>query len=180
MAGQHMGRHNGKVSRSLHQVGRFPSRDYESAQQWVGRRDSGLQERVDYMLTQQVFGITMTQLTSLLARRNLYCSKHASGEHSNSRGFNSDNGNIWFERTEHSWNQTTAKARKSKCSIPQQIADWSIDKVTCIRKCRYLTQKVRLIETKTQCSLCCNTFCSCGYSGRQSAERNLDTNPTGG
>ena len=38
-----------------------------------------LQTRVDHILTQQVFGIGITQLTSLLARRSLYCSKHATG-----------------------------------------------------------------------------------------------------
>lgn len=62
-----------------------------------------LQTRVDHILTQQVFGIGITQLTSLLARRSLYCSKHASGEHSVARSFNRDDGNIWFERTEHTW-----------------------------------------------------------------------------
>jgi len=41
-----------------------------------------LQKRVDHILTKQVFGIGTTNLTSLLARRSVYCSKHASGEHS--------------------------------------------------------------------------------------------------
>src|SRR5438094_5389763 len=41
-----------------------------------------LQERVDHILTEQVFGIAITYLTSLIARRSLYCSKHANGEHS--------------------------------------------------------------------------------------------------
>ena len=41
-----------------------------------------LEERVDHILTKQVFGIGITQLTSLLARRSVYCSKHANGEHS--------------------------------------------------------------------------------------------------
>ena len=41
-----------------------------------------LQKRVDHNLTKQVFGIGITQLTSLLARRSLYCSKHANGKHS--------------------------------------------------------------------------------------------------
>src|SRR5664280_2238359 len=36
-----------------------------------------LQERVDHILTKQVFGIAITQLTSFLARRSLYCSKFA-------------------------------------------------------------------------------------------------------
>ena len=38
-----------------------------------------LQKRVDHILIKQVFGIGITHLTSLLARRSLYCSKHAKG-----------------------------------------------------------------------------------------------------
>ncbi|MBA1343938.1 Eco57I restriction-modification methylase domain-containing protein [Rhizobium sp. WYCCWR 11146] len=62
-----------------------------------------LQARVDHILTRQVFGIGITRLTSLLARRSLYCSKHANGEHSVAKTFANDGGNIWFERIEHSW-----------------------------------------------------------------------------
>lgn len=62
-----------------------------------------LQTRVDHILTKQVFGIAITQLTSLLARRSLYCSKHADGEHSIAKSFGNDAGNVWFERVEHSW-----------------------------------------------------------------------------
>jgi site-specific DNA-methyltransferase (adenine-specific) len=62
-----------------------------------------LQKRVDHILTKQVFGIGTTNLTSLLARRSVYCSKHASGEHSIANGFANDAGNIWFERMEHTW-----------------------------------------------------------------------------
>ncbi len=62
-----------------------------------------LQKRVDHILTKQVFGIGLTQLTSLLARRSVYCSKHAKGKHSIAQAFTSDHGNIWFERTEHTW-----------------------------------------------------------------------------
>lgn len=61
------------------------------------------QERVNHILTQQVFGIGITRLTSLLARRSVYCSKYANGAHSIAKGFDSDAGNIWFERSEHSW-----------------------------------------------------------------------------
>jgi hypothetical protein len=59
--------------------------------------------RVAHILTKQVFGIGTTYLTSLLARRSIYCSKHALGEHSIAKGFANDDGNIWFERTEHTW-----------------------------------------------------------------------------
>ena len=62
-----------------------------------------LQERVDHILTKQVFGIATTQLTSLLARRSVYCSKHAQGEHSIATRLTNDAGNIWFERLEHTW-----------------------------------------------------------------------------
>ncbi|MCZ7556102.1 MAG: Eco57I restriction-modification methylase domain-containing protein [Bacteroidia bacterium] len=62
-----------------------------------------LERRVDHILTKQVFGIGITHLTSLLARRSVYCSKHAKGEHSIAISFTSDAGNIWFERTEHTW-----------------------------------------------------------------------------
>jgi adenine-specific DNA methylase len=62
-----------------------------------------LQKRVDHILTKQVFGIGITNLTSLLARRSVYCSKQANGEHSIAKSFTTDAGNIWFERTEHKW-----------------------------------------------------------------------------
>jgi len=62
-----------------------------------------LEQRVDHILTKQVFGIAITQITSLLARRSLYCSKHANGEHSIAESFNDEAGNIWFKRMEHDW-----------------------------------------------------------------------------
>lgn len=61
------------------------------------------EERVDHILTKQVFGIGITHLTSLLARRSVYCSKHANGKHSIAKSFDNEQGNIWFERTEHTW-----------------------------------------------------------------------------
>ncbi len=62
-----------------------------------------LEERVDHILTRQVFGIAITHLTSLLARRSLYCSKWADGPHSVAKSFSDTDGNIWFERIEHTW-----------------------------------------------------------------------------
>jgi site-specific DNA-methyltransferase (adenine-specific) len=62
-----------------------------------------LESRVNHILTKQVFGIAITQITSLLARRSLYCSKHATGKHSIAKSFSSEDGNIWFKRIKHAW-----------------------------------------------------------------------------
>ncbi|GMN14125.1 Eco57I restriction-modification methylase domain-containing protein [Altererythrobacter sp. MTPC7] len=78
-----------------------------------------LQTRVDHILTKQVFGIAITQLTALLARRSLYCSKNAKGEHSVASGFESGDGNVWFERTEHKWKN----GRCSFCGAPMAMFD---------------------------------------------------------
>lgn len=60
-------------------------------------------DRVDHILTKQVYGIAVTSLTSLLARRSVYCSKWASGKHSIAKSLTTEDGNIRFERTEHTW-----------------------------------------------------------------------------
>jgi site-specific DNA-methyltransferase (adenine-specific) len=78
-----------------------------------------LEERVDHILTTQVFGIGITYLTSLLARRSLYCSKHAKGKHSIAKGFTDDAGNIWFKRLNHTWIDTKCRF----CGAPRAIFD---------------------------------------------------------
>lgn len=65
-----------------------------------------LKQRIDHVLTTQVYGIGITTLTTFMARRSLYCSKDAAGEHSVAQLFRKtkrSDGNIWFERTEHTW-----------------------------------------------------------------------------
>jgi site-specific DNA-methyltransferase (adenine-specific) len=78
-----------------------------------------LQQRVDHILTRQVFGIGITHLTSLLARRSVYCSKHANGTHSIAKGFANETGNIWFERMEHTW----VDGRCRFCGASQKTLD---------------------------------------------------------
>ncbi|MCW2310931.1 Eco57I restriction-modification methylase domain-containing protein [Rhodoferax antarcticus] len=82
-----------------------------------------LQERVNHILTKQVFGIGITRLTSLLARRSVYCSKYANGAHSIAEGFASDAGNIWFERTEHTWGDVKC----AFCGAPKAILDREVE-----------------------------------------------------
>lgn len=68
-----------------------------------------LQARVDHILTKQVFGIATTQLTSLMARRSLYCSKKANGKHSITKKFKEEAGNIWFQPLSHTWKKGTIR-----------------------------------------------------------------------
>jgi len=68
-----------------------------------------LEKRVNHILTKQVFGVAITQITALLARRSVYCSKYANGKHSIAKSFSSDDGNIWFKRMEHTWDGDRCK-----------------------------------------------------------------------
>ena len=61
-----------------------------------------LQERVDHILHNQIYGIAITELTSLLSRRTLYCSKYPNSIFSISK-FNSAEGNIRFKSINHTW-----------------------------------------------------------------------------
>ena len=61
-----------------------------------------LQERIDHIFHNQLFGIGITELTSLLARRSVYCSKWPNGPYSITH-FDDAEGNIRFRRTEHTW-----------------------------------------------------------------------------
>lgn len=63
-----------------------------------------LQERVDHIFHKQLFGIAITELTSLLSRRSVYCSKYPNGEFSVSQ-FDSAEGNIRFRNIKHSWDK---------------------------------------------------------------------------
>lgn len=61
-----------------------------------------LQKRLDHIFHKQLFGIAITELTSLLSRRGVYCSKYPNSEFSVSK-FDTADGNIRFKRIEHTW-----------------------------------------------------------------------------
>lgn len=83
-----------------------------------------LQTRVNHILTKQVFGIGITRLTSLMARRSVYCSKHAQGSHSIANEFATDDGNIWYERMEHTW----INGRCTYCGASEMTLDRGDDR----------------------------------------------------
>lgn len=61
-----------------------------------------LQQRVDHIFHKQLYGIAITELTSLLGRRSVYCSKYPNSKYSVSR-FEDVQGNIRFKNTQHVW-----------------------------------------------------------------------------
>ena len=74
------------------------------------RLDKGLeskipdrQERINHIMKNQLFGIAITELTGLISRRSLYCSKTANGKYSVCTAFDNREGNIRFRRIEHTW-----------------------------------------------------------------------------
>lgn len=62
------------------------------------------QKRIDHILSKQVFGLATTELTSLISRRSVYCSKKADGKFSIATVFSRPDGNIRLPKTSHTWN----------------------------------------------------------------------------
>ncbi|MEE3436445.1 MAG: Eco57I restriction-modification methylase domain-containing protein [Treponema sp.] len=61
-----------------------------------------LEKRIDHIFKEQLYAIAITELTSLLSRRSVYCSKDASGKYSVSK-FKGEQGNIFYKPTKHLW-----------------------------------------------------------------------------
>lgn len=75
----------------------------------VKRLDRGLQEampdrrqRIEYIVQRQVFGIAITELTALMSRRSVYCSKYADSVYSVGH-FPSPEGNVLYRPLRHTW-----------------------------------------------------------------------------
>ena len=75
------------------------------------------QARLNHIFTQQIYGIAITELTSLLARRSVYCSKKANSEFSICDEFNDEQGNILYQQQAHSW----VNGKCSFCGASQEI-----------------------------------------------------------
>lgn len=61
-----------------------------------------LEKRIDHIFKNQLYGLAITELTALLSRRSVYCSKTANGEYSVCK-FSDSQGNIEYKRTYHIW-----------------------------------------------------------------------------
>lgn len=70
----------------------------------VGLEDEipDLQQRVDHIFHKQLYGIAITELTSLLSRRSVYCSKYPNSKYSVTR-FEDADGNVRYKNVGHRW-----------------------------------------------------------------------------
>ena len=90
------------------------------------RLDAGLevqipnrQKRINHIFKNQLYGLAITELTGLLSRRSVYCSKTANGKYSVCEAFDSLEGNIRFGRVEHDWEN----GRCRYCGASQEAYD---------------------------------------------------------
>ena len=77
------------------------------------------QERINHIFSQQLYGIAITDLTALLSRRSVYCSKTANGKYSICETFNDEQGNIRYQRMKHTW----ANGKCTYCGASQDVYD---------------------------------------------------------
>lgn len=77
-----------------------------------------LQERIDHIYKKQIFGIAITELTSLLSRRSLYCSKYPSSKYSIVH-FDEPQGRIDYRQLKHTWEAGRCKC----CGVPKVVYD---------------------------------------------------------
>ncbi|MDE3016374.1 MAG: Eco57I restriction-modification methylase domain-containing protein [Pseudomonadota bacterium] len=78
-----------------------------------------LQSRINHIFTKQLYGVAITELTSHLSRRSVYCSKAANSEYAVAGGFTDANGNIRFEHTKHNWKN----GKCAFCNASQEAYD---------------------------------------------------------
>lgn len=91
----------------------------------VKRLDRGLEDqipdrqaRIDHIMHKQVYGIAITELTSYISRRSLYCSKRANSQYSVSH-FDTESGNIIYANRSHTW----VNGKCKYCGATQSVYD---------------------------------------------------------
>ena len=92
-------------------TGIFPRAITERLIEGLADEIPDLQERVNHILTKQVFGLGITELTTLMSRRSVYCSTTANGEYSVCTEFTDVDGNIKFPDSQHDFNEN------GKCEV---------------------------------------------------------------
>ena len=75
-------------------------------------------KRIKHILEKQLFGIAITDLTSQVSRRTVYCSKDARNDKYKHFGFDTREGNIYFnEKINHIWGPKNNSTGDCSCMI---------------------------------------------------------------
>ncbi|MCX8482419.1 MAG: Eco57I restriction-modification methylase domain-containing protein [Crocinitomicaceae bacterium] len=77
------------------------------------------QTRINHIYKSQLYGIAITELTSLLSRRSVYCSKTANGKYSVCDSFGNEQGNIIYKSIPHTWKNGKCEF----CGASQEVYD---------------------------------------------------------
>ncbi|MCO6495985.1 MAG: Eco57I restriction-modification methylase domain-containing protein [Bacteroidetes bacterium] len=77
------------------------------------------QKRINHIFENQLYGIAITELTALLSRRSVYCSKTANGKYAVCETFTNEQGNIRYERMQHTWQN----GKCTYCGASQEVYD---------------------------------------------------------
>jgi len=77
------------------------------------------QELINHIFSKQLYGIAITDLTALLSRRSVYCSKTANGKYSICETFDDEQGNIRYKRMKHTWHI----GKCTYCGASQEVYD---------------------------------------------------------
>lgn len=86
-----------------------------------------IQERVNHISKNQLYGIAITELTSLLSRRSVYCTKKANHEkYSVCTDFDDEQGNIRYKLMQHTWNN----GKCTYCGANQDVYERSSESET--------------------------------------------------
>lgn len=78
-----------------------------------------LQTRINHVFKHQLYGIAITELTSLLARRSVYCAKTANSSLSICDAFDDTQGNIRYTKMTHTWRN----GKCTYCGASQEVYD---------------------------------------------------------
>ena len=101
-----------------------------------------IQTRLNHILSNQVFGIAVTELTALITRRTLYCSKLANTKTSIFSNSKSPEGNIHYELMKHNWRSGFC----TDCGASQTVYDRSANTESYAYNFLHDTQAFREVD----------------------------------